>query len=167
MAHHTASPRDRVTSFSDHGLQLWTHHDALQCCELGSTALQVSYCEMILDNQLPQILFSKSQKEVIPQSGSPQVPEPGIVQPTPIPSVQQRFRKFMWAFTSMVLFIILVVLVVFLLKLQRSGKNNASSRPSGVANSTSPSVGPSTPTGLSNGSSNAQLSYVRHRPCSC
>ncbi|KAL9118017.1 MAG: hypothetical protein Q9187_005440 [Circinaria calcarea] len=113
---------------------------------------------MVPDSQLPQIRLSQSQKEVVPQRGFPQVSEPSIVQPPPIPWVQKRFRKLVWAFTSIVLFIILVVvLVVLLLKLQRSGKNDASSGPSGVENFTNPSVGPPTPDGLSNGSSNFQL----------
>lgn len=152
MAYRETSPQAKSCSFLDDGLQLWEPHDALQSCELGPTALQVTPSEMVQNGQLPQFLFSQSQKEVVPRGGSLQVPEPQSFQSTPVPSVQTRFRKLAWAILAITLFVILViVLVVVLLKRWQS---NSSS-------------GPSTPTGLSNGSSNVQLQYVcqNHYPC--
>ena len=149
MAYRETSPQNRPRTFLDDGLQLWEPHDALQCCELGPTALQVTPSEMVQDGQLPQILFSQSQKEVVPRKGSLQVPEPQPFYLPPVPSVRKKFRKLAWAIVSILLFIILViVLVVLLLKLRRSGTT------------TNPPVGPLSPIGLSNASSNFQLPYV-------
>lgn len=158
MAYRETSPLDGVRAFLDDGLQLWEPYDALQCCELGPTALQVTPSELVQDGQLPQILFSQSQKEVVPRRESLQIPQPQTFHIPSVPFVQKKFRKLAWAIMSISLLVILIiVLVVVLLKLRRSR----------VANSTDPSVGPLSPTGLSNASSIFQLPYVcqNYYPC--